>query len=75
MDVFCVFYLLSSQYRSSSVSVVFDFNNSLNDVVPVSPMSLSVDKKRKEKSELLIDVFCVYSFVFTPQIQFSECCV
>ena len=29
--------------NSSSVSVVFDFNASLNDVAPVSPMSLSVD--------------------------------
>ena len=31
----CVFFLLSSPYRSSFVSVVFDFNDSLNDVVPV----------------------------------------
>ena len=46
----------------SSVSVVFDFNASLNDVAPVSPILLSVDLKRKEKSELLMDVFCVSSF-------------
>ena len=37
-----VFFLLSSQLRSSSVSVVFDFNASLNDVTPVSPMQLPV---------------------------------
>ena len=31
--------------RSRSVSVEFDFNDSLNDVVPVSPMLLAVDVK------------------------------
>ena len=35
--------LLFSLHRSSSVSVVFDFNASLNGVVPVSPMLLPVD--------------------------------
>ena len=37
------------------MSVVFDFNDSLNDVVPVYPMLLAVCVKRKEKSELLMD--------------------
>ena len=31
------------------MSVVFDFNDSLNDVAPASPMLLSVDVLRKEK--------------------------
>ena len=53
--------LLSSQPRLSSVSVVFDFNASLNDVAPVSPMLFSV-VMRMEKSELLTDFFCVSSF-------------
>ena len=44
------------------MSVVFDFNDSLNDVAPSSPISLPVDKKRNEKTKLLMDVFCVYSF-------------
>ena len=44
------------------MSVVFDFNASLNDVAPVSPISLSVDVNRNEKSELLMNVFCVSSF-------------
>ena len=44
------------------MSVVFDFNDSLNDVVPLSPILFPVDVKRKEKSELLMDVFCVSSF-------------
>ena len=61
MGVFGVF-LLSSQLRSSSMSVVFDFNDSLNDFAPVSPISFPVDVKRKEKSELLMSVFCVSSF-------------
>ena len=34
---------LSSQLKSSLVSVVFDFNASLNDIVPDSPMPLAVD--------------------------------
>ena len=51
---------LSSQLRSSSVSVVFDFNASLNDVAPVPPMLLAVDVMRKKKSELVMDVFCVF---------------
>ena len=41
--------LLSSLSRLSSVSVVFDFNDSLIDVAPVSPILLSVDEKRKGK--------------------------
>ena len=44
------------------MSVVFDFNASFNDVVPVSPMSFAVGVKIKEKSELLMDAICVSSF-------------
>ena len=54
--------LLFSQVRSSSVSVLFDFNASLNDVAPVYPISLAVDMKRMKKSELLMDAICVSSF-------------
>ena len=54
--------LLSSHLRLSFVSVVFDFNASPNDVAPVSPILLSVDVMRIEKSDLLMDVFCVSSF-------------
>ena len=45
---------------------MFDFSASLNDVAPVSRISLSVDVMRKEKSELLMDsiwtpsLFCFY---------------
>ena len=67
--------LLSFLPRLSSMSVVFDFNDSLNDVAPVPPMSLTIDVMGMEKSELLMDVFFVSSFVFTSQIKFSECCV
>ena len=34
---------LSSPLKSSVVSVVFDFNASLNDFAPVSPICLPVD--------------------------------
>ena len=70
-----VVFLLSSQLRISFVSAAFDFKASLNDVVPVSPMLLSIGAKRNGKSELLMDVIYVSSFVFTFQIKFSECCV
>ena len=53
---------------------MFDFNASLNDVVPVSPMLFPVNRMRKEKSELLMNVFHV-SFVFTAQSELSECVV
>ena len=72
---FWCFFLLSSPLKLSSVSVVFDFNDSLNDVAPVSPILLPIDEKRNERSDLLMDVFCVSSFVLTLQIEFSECCV
>ena len=76
VDVFGVYsFFLSSPVRSSFVSVVFDFNDSLNDNAPVITISFPVNVKRKDKSELLMDVFCVSSFVFTFQIDFSECCV
>ena len=57
------------------MSVVFDFNDSLNDIAPVSPILLPVYALRNEKSELLMDAICVSSFVFTLQIEFRECCV
>ena len=44
------------------MSVVFDFNDSLNDVIPLSPIQFPVIVNRKEKSDLLMDVFCVSSF-------------
>ena len=66
---------MSSHFRLSPVSVVFDFNASHNDAAPVSPILLPAYVKRKEKSDLLMDVFCVSSFVFTTQIEYRECCV
>ena len=68
--------LLSSQLRLSFVSVVFDFNDSLNDAAPLSPMLITVDVMKRE--EYLADgclFVCMPSFVFTTQIKFSECCV
>ena len=49
----------------SLVSAVFNFSASLNDVAPVSPTLFTVDMKRNEKSELLMDVFrCVFFLLF-----------
>ena len=42
MYAICVLFLLCLPPRSSSTSVVFDFNASLNDVVPLSPMLFPV---------------------------------
>ena len=50
---------LCSLLRLSPVSVVFDFNASLNDVAPLSPILLSVDLMRTEKSGLLMDAICM----------------
>ena len=44
------------------MSVVFDLSASPNDVALVSPILFPVDVMRKEKSELLMDVFCVSFF-------------
>ena len=68
-------FLFSSQLRSSFVSVVFDFNATLNDVAPLSPISFTVYLISIEKSGLLMDVICVVSFIFTAQIKCCECCV
>ena len=57
--------LLSLQFRLSSISVVLDFNASLNDVAPVSPMLLPIVVTRKEKEWfagkcLLCVFFCLH---------------
>ena len=51
MDAICVLFLLSSPSRMSFVSVVFDFNASLNDVAPISPILFPVDLMRVEKGD------------------------
>ena len=45
-------------HNASSVSVVFDFNTSINDALPLSIIQLPVDLKMK-KSLLLRDAICV----------------
>ena len=44
-----MFFVFCSPFRLSAVSVVFDFNASLNAVNPASPMLLSVDLLLTEK--------------------------
>ena len=56
------------------MSVVFDFNVSLIDALPTSPIMLPVDLMRME--EWIVDRCHWYvSFVFTTQIKFCECFV
>ena len=47
------------------MSVVFDFSASLNDAVPVSPILLSIDLIRMEKSELLMDAICALFLLYS----------
>ena len=44
------------------MSVVFDFNASPNDTVPVSPILLSVDRMRVE--EWNVDGYHLYCFLY-----------
>ena len=66
VDIICVLFVLSSPLRSSSVSVVFDFNASLNDVAPASPISLTVDLMRMGKSGSLMDVIYLFILLCSP---------
>ena len=54
---------LSSLLRSSFVSVVFDFSDSLNDFAPVSPISLPIDVMINEKDCLSKSFVRLLSFV------------
>ena len=74
MDAICVLFVLSSPLRLSSVSVTFTFSASLNDAAPVFPIVLSVDLMRVKRVDCLWIPFVCF-FVFTIQIEFSECCV
>ena len=65
-DVICVLFLLCSQLRSSPASVVFDFNVSLNDVAPLSPILFPVDLMSMGKSVLLMDAICVLFLLSSP---------
>ena len=75
IPIVCCF-LLCSHQSSSFVSVVFDFNASLNVVVPVSPILFPVDFMRTGK-EWIVDgcYLCVVSFVKTTHDQYNKCCV
>ena len=69
-------FLLFSHFRLSLVSVLFDFNASLNDAAPLSLMLFAVYFMRMEKKMVADGChLCVVAFVFTSQIELSECCV
>ena len=68
-------FFLSSHLRSIFVSVLFDFNASLNDVAPVFPMLFPVHLMSGKSVFFGERKLCIVSFVFTIQIDFCECCV
>ena len=72
MHAICVLFLSFSHLRLTSVSVVFDFNASLIDVAPSSPMSLSVCFTIMEKSKWFKDVICVNSFCSLFKMSFMS---
>ena len=49
---------------------MFDFNNSLNDVAPVDPISLSVDVEGWKMVVLLFGFFCVF-FLLSSRLRSS----
>ena len=57
-------FLLYLLPRLSFVSVVFDFNASLNDVAPVSPILLAVDLMLTERVVCLWISFVCCFFVY-----------
>ena len=61
--IFCVVFLYSP-HRLSFVSVVFDFNASLNDVAPVYPISFSVDANKRK----------IHKTVFEKTVHPMICC-
>ena len=66
--------LVCSQLKSTLMSVAFDFNDSLNDVTPVSLIVLPVDDVSMWKVIRWWTSFMyLFSFVLTTQIEFSEC--
>ena len=62
---------LHLQCKVSSVSVVFIFNASLNEVAPVSLNSFTVVFTRMEKSGLLMDAISVL-FLLYLQVRLSS---
>ena len=62
-NVICVLFLLCSPLRPSFAIIVFNFNASLIDFAPLSPMALPVGFMRKEwivDGYHLCCFFCIY---------------
>ena len=66
MGVICVLFLLCLQLRLSFVSVLFDFNASLNDVAPVSTIQFPDDLILVKTCKLLISVICMLFLLHSP---------
>ena len=64
-------YILGELSRLSTARVLLDFNNSLNDCAPISPIWLSVENKYN--NALWVDIvasFCLYAL---DQVQWMPC--
>ena len=58
----CFLFVLFLLHRLNFVSVVFDFNASLSDFAPISPISLSFNLIGMKVSVLLMNGVCVVFF-------------
>ena len=75
IDVFVSsFFCIHNSDRVSWVWCLISMLHSMTLLLCLQYCSLLMWRER-EKSKLLMDVFGVHSFVFTIQIEFSECCV
>ena len=58
------------------MSVVFDFNASLNDIAPALPIMFAVDLIRMKKKWFVDGChLCFISFVLTTKTELTQCCV
>ena len=71
MDTTYVLFPSSLPRRSSTMSVVFDSNASLNDVAPMSPILSSVDLIRMEERVYCgwMYLCCLFCFHSTDRVQ------
>ena len=65
---FCIFCLWFSLSSLSLVSVVFDFNVSLNDIAPVFPISFAVDEKGRVNCRWMIFLCVLFLLSSLPRL-------
>ena len=75
IDAVCVLFLLCSPLRLSLVSVLFDFNASLNDVAPVTPMlhSTFYENEKAVYCRLMPFVCCIFYLHDSDRVELLLC--